>query len=76
MVCKKDIKNTTFSVYQVFHGKIGTIPQRALYVLINLAVLGYLCNHAAGMGLFPINSGDWVASFPTNQIPETSSRMP
>jgi hypothetical protein len=47
--------------------------QKVLYVLINIAVLGYLCNHAAKMGLFPINSGDWVGSFPPNNITERAS---
>ena len=63
-------------MFASFGGKINTLGQRGLYVLINLAVLGYLCNHAANMGLFPINSGDWVASFPANHIPETSVRIP
>jgi hypothetical protein len=62
-------------VFTVFGGKISVLPQQALYVVINLAVLGYLCNHAANMGLFPINSGDWVASFPASSIPETSIRV-
>ncbi len=58
-----------------FRGKVNCLGQQCVYVLINLAVLGYLCNHAANMGLFPINSGDWVASFPVNLIPESATRV-
>lgn len=63
-------------MFDSFRGKINVIGQKALYIVINLAVLAYLCNHAANMGLFPINSGDWVASFGSSLIPETSVRMP
>ena len=63
------------NAFQSISGKISTIQYKLIYVAINLAVLGYLCNHAAGMGLFPINSGDWIASFPTSRIPERSIRI-
>ena len=63
-------------VFVIFEGKIGLFPQKAVYLLINLAVLAYLFNHAANMGLFPIHSGDWVASFPASTIPETAVRAP
>lgn len=62
-------------MFKVFDGKISVLAQKALYVVISVAVLGYLGNHAANMGLFPINSGDWVASFPPNTIPERSIRV-
>ena len=54
---------------------INVILQKLLYVLINIAVLGYLCSHAANMGLFPINSGDWVAYFPNTLITERAVRV-
>lgn len=62
-------------VFAVFGGKINVLAQKALYVVINIGVLAYLCNHAANMGLFPINSGDWIASFGASVIPETSQRI-
>jgi hypothetical protein len=59
----------------MFEGKVNLLGQKGLYIVISIAVLGYLCNHAANMGLFPINSGDWLASFPPNSIPERSRRV-
>lgn len=56
--------------FKVFEGKLNVWDKKILYVVINLAVLAYLCRHAANMGLFPINDGDWVAYFPTSVIPE------
>ena len=67
--------NPCIVVFKLFEGKINVLGQKGLYILISLAVLGYLCNHAANMGLFPIKSGDWVASFPPNSIPERSRRV-
>lgn len=61
--------------FGMFRGKISVVLQKLVYIVINIAVLGYLCNHAANMGLFPINSGDWVASFGASYIPETSVRI-
>jgi hypothetical protein len=75
-VCAFVLSHKRGVVFLVFGGKINVLAQKALYTLINLAVLGYLCNHAANMGLFPINSGDWVASFGASSVPETSVRIP
>lgn len=61
--------------FRVFEGKINLITQKLVYVVISLAVLGYLGNHAANMGLFPINSGDWVALFHSPRVSERAVRI-
>lgn len=61
--------------FRMFDGKINVIGQKLVYITLSLAVVGYLANHAANMGLFPINSGDWVSLFHSSRITERSHRV-
>lgn len=61
--------------FRMFEGKISLLLQKFVYIVVSVTVLSYLGNHAANMGLFPINSGDWVALFHSPKVIERSVRV-
>jgi hypothetical protein len=59
------------SSFDQFKGvRSSLLPQKLIYLLLNLAILGYLGNKAGHMGLLPIASGDWISILPTQVVLE------
>ena len=63
------------SAFDAFKGADTLIQQKAVYLILNLAILGYLANKAGGMGLLPLSSGDWISLFPHTDLIERIDRF-
>ncbi|CEM15696.1 unnamed protein product [Vitrella brassicaformis CCMP3155] len=63
--------NAAFASFET--AKVNVMLQKLVYVLINLAALGYISYHCAHMGLLPISSGDYIAMIPEKKVLEFST---
>ncbi len=59
-------------VFASFTG-VSTILQKLMYIACCLGVLAFLSKYAAGMGLIPIHSADWIGVIPQIKIKESSA---
>ncbi|KAF4657218.1 ER membrane protein complex subunit 4 [Perkinsus chesapeaki] len=51
---------------------VNVLLQKLAYIGINLAILAYLANHAANMGILPIASGDWIQFIPEQKVVQSA----
>merc|ERR1719439_342909 len=60
------------TAFQAFK-TIDCTLQKAAYLALCSASLGYLLHHASGMGLLPTSSGDWIMLIPSTNVHEIST---